>query len=111
MSDAPKTRRQMLEEFLAANPNDAFPLYGLAIECANTGDVNAAEEYFRRLVSAHPEYVASYYHYGQLLLRMGRGGDAQEAFRQGITAARKAGNAHALSELEAALEESATSGG
>jgi TolA-binding protein len=95
----------MLEEFLAANPHDAFPLYGLAIECTNSGDTAAAEDYFRRLVSAHPDYVPSYYHYGQLLLRLRRGQDAQATFRQGIAAAKKAGNAHALSELEAALEE------
>jgi len=100
----------MLEEFLAANPNDSFPLYGLAIECSNSGDTAAAEDYFRRLVAGHPDYVPSYYHYGQLLLRLGRASDAQAAFRQGIAAAHKAGNAHALSELEAALEESVASG-
>ena len=108
MNEAPKTRRQTLEEFLAANPNDAFPLYGLAMECSNTGDTAAAEGYFRRLVAAHPDYVPSYYHFGQLLLRLGRAGDAQASFRQGIAAARKAGDAHAQSELEAALEESVT---
>ena len=101
----------MLEEFLGANPDDAFPLYGLAIECTNTGDTAAAEDYFRKLVSAHPEYVPSYYHYGQLLLRVGRSADAQAAFRQGISEARKAGNAHALSELEAALEDALAGGG
>lgn len=110
MGEAQKTRRQMLEDFLAANPNDAFPLYGLAIECTNSGDTAAAEEYFRRLVSGHPDYVPSYFHYGQLLLRLRRGADAQAAFRRGIAAAKKAGNAHALSELEAALEEAVASG-
>jgi tetratricopeptide (TPR) repeat protein len=100
----------MLEEFLAANPDDAFARYGLALECVNAGDSPAAEENFRRLVSTHPEYVPAYYHFGQLLLRMSRGAEAQGTFRQGIEAARKAGNAHALSELEAALEEAVTGG-
>ena len=100
----------MLEDFLAANPNDPFPLYGLAIECTNAGDTAAAERYIRRLVSGHPDYVPSYYHFGQLLLRTGRAAEAQAAFRQGIEAARKAGNSHAQSELEAALEELVASG-
>jgi tetratricopeptide (TPR) repeat protein len=110
VADALKTRRTMLEEFLAANPGDAFARYGLALECINGGDNAAAEENFRRLISAHPEYVPGYYHYGQLLVRLARGPEAQGTFRQGIEAARKAGDAHALSELEAALEEAVASG-
>jgi tetratricopeptide (TPR) repeat protein len=96
----------MLEEFVAANPADAFARYGLALECVNGGDNSAAEDNFRKLISAHPEYVPGYYHYGQLLMRLARSAEAQGTFRQGIEAARKAGDAHALSELESALEES-----
>lgn len=105
MPDAPKSRREMLEEFLAANPTDAFARYGLALECANAGDNAAAENNFKQLIAAHPEYVPSYYHFGQLLLKLARGADAQNIFCQGIAAAKKAGDAHALSELEAALAE------
>jgi tetratricopeptide (TPR) repeat protein len=108
MPDAPKTRRAMLEEFLAANPADAFARYGLALECVSAGDGAAAEVHFRQLLAAHPEYVPGYYHYGQLLVKLARGADAQHTFRQGIAAAQKAGDAHALSELEAALEETVT---
>jgi len=105
MSDALRSRRQMLEEFLAANPADAFARYGLAMECINAGDTAAAEGHFSQLVTAHPEYVPGYYHYGQLQVRLGHGDDARKTFRAGIAAAQKAGDAHALSELEAALEE------
>jgi len=96
----------MLEEFLAANPSDAFARYGLALECVNAGDDADAENQFRQLISAHPEYLYGYFHYGQLLLRLSRGTEAQNTFRQGITAAKKAGDAHALSELETALADS-----
>jgi predicted Zn-dependent protease len=95
----------MLEEFLAANPTDAFARYGLALECAKDDDDAAAESQFRQLLSEHPDYLYGYFHYGQLLLKLSRKADAQNTFRQGITAAKKAGDAHALSELEAALEE------
>jgi len=108
MPDAQKSRRAMLEEFLAANPADAFARYGLALECVNAGDNTAAESNFHQLATAHPEYVPGYYHYGQLLLKLGRGADAQNVLRQGIAAAKKAGDAHALSELEAALEEASS---
>lgn len=110
MTDAPKSRREMLEEFLAANPGDGFARYGLALECVNGGDDGAAENHFRQLVSAHPDYLYGYYHYGQLLLRLERDAEAQQIFRKGIEAARKAGNAHALSELESALEDAVASG-
>src|ERR1035438_2314557 len=58
-----KTRRQMLEEFVAAKPNDAFARYGLAMDCANSGDSAAADEHFKALLGSHPEYVAGYFQY------------------------------------------------
>jgi tetratricopeptide (TPR) repeat protein len=106
VTDAPNPRRAMLEGFLAANPDDAFARYGLALECVSAGDNVAAEQHFRRLLTVHPEYVPGYFHYGQLLMRLSRAAEAQGAYRTGIDAARKAGDSHALSELEAALEES-----
>jgi cytochrome c-type biogenesis protein CcmH/NrfG len=42
-----KSRREMLEEFVARKPDDAFSRYGLAMECMNSGDVAAANEHFR----------------------------------------------------------------
>jgi len=100
----------MLEEFVAANPTDAFARYGLAMECAKADEDAAAESNFRELLSAHPDYLYGYFHYGQLLVKLGRGAEAQETFRQGIAAAKKKGDAKALSELEAALEEAVASG-
>ncbi len=100
----------MLEEFLAATPNDAFARYGLAMELTKTGEDAAAETQFRQLLASHPDYLYGYFHYGQLLLKLGRGADAQETLRQGVAAAKKAGDAHALGELEGALEESLASG-
>ena len=59
-----KSRRQMLEEFVAKNPADAFGRYGLAMECMKTGDSAAAEENFKELIDAHADYVAAYFQYG-----------------------------------------------
>jgi predicted Zn-dependent protease len=100
-----KTRREMLEAFVAQKPTDAFARYGLAMECANTGDSAAAGEHFQALLSAHPEYVAGYFQYGQLLAKTGRTGEARSTLSTGIDAARRAGDDHARSEMEAALAE------
>ncbi len=98
-----KTRRQMLEEFVAAHPSDAFALYGLAMDCSNAGDAADADLHFKKLLGTHPEYVPAYYHYGQFLARSGRTEEARTTLSNGIAVARRASDDHARSELEAAL--------
>ena len=98
-----KSRREMLEEFVAAHPSDAFARYGLAMDCAKAGDTTAAGQHFQALLAAHPEYVAAYFHYGQLLAKAGRTEEARSTLAAGISAAQRAGDAHARSEIEAAL--------
>jgi predicted Zn-dependent protease len=100
-----KTRRQMLEEFVAAKPNDAFARYGLAMECANSGDAPAADEQFKSLLATHPNYVAGYFQYGQFLAKSGRVEDARAALNTGIATALRTGDDHARTEMEAALAE------
>jgi tetratricopeptide (TPR) repeat protein len=98
-----KTRREALEEFVASHPNDAFARYGLAVECENQGDHAAAIENFDKLLAAHPDYVTGYFQYGQLLARLSRTEEARRHLRDGIDAARRTGDQHALSEMESAL--------
>jgi thioredoxin-like negative regulator of GroEL len=104
MTQAPKkTRRQMLEEFVAAHPQDAFARYGLAVECANAGDSETAGAHFTQLIEAHPDYVAGYFQYGQLLGRVGNTDKAKATLLAGVDAARRTGDEHARSEMESAL--------
>jgi len=105
MSQQQKTRRQTLEEVVGSNPDNAFARYGLAMECVNAGEDEAAREHFCKLLSMQPDYLAAYYHYGLLLKKIGHTKEALEILRAGIPVARKAGNEHARSELEAALAE------
>lgn len=93
----------MLEEFLAAHPQDAFARYGLAMECAKQGDSDAAVDNFEKLLTENPNYVAGYFQYGQLLARLARTADAKRTLSNGIEAARRTGDQHAGSEMEAAL--------
>jgi cytochrome c-type biogenesis protein CcmH/NrfG len=105
MTEQKKTRRQQLEEFLAKNPHDAFTLYGLALECGNTGDFPSAESYFRTLLQSNPDYVPGYQMYAQSLAQNDRANDARAILAQGIQAATRLGNQHARSEMEGLLSE------
>jgi len=98
-------RRQKLEEFVAKNPADAFARYGLAMECVQGGETEAAERHFRALLETNPDYTVGYYHFGQLLARMKRSNEAREVLSKGVAVAQKAGNSHALEEMRVALAE------
>jgi tetratricopeptide (TPR) repeat protein len=103
MPQTQKSRREMLEQFVAEKPGDAFARYGLALECVKLGDDPAAVLHFQKLLEAHPEYVAGYFQYGQLLARIGRTGEARKLLSDGVVVAQKAGDMHARDEMQAAL--------
>jgi tetratricopeptide (TPR) repeat protein len=103
MTQTTKARREMLEGFVNSNPNDAFARYGLALECAKLGDDVAASENFRQLLTAHPEYVAGYFQFGQLLARTGQLPEARRILGAGISTAAKTGDTHARDEMQSAL--------
>ncbi|MGB7284078.1 MAG: tetratricopeptide repeat protein [Candidatus Acidiferrum sp.] len=105
MSDQKKTRRQLLEEFVARKPDDAFSRYGLAMECMNSGDPAAADAHFRALLERNAGYIPAYLMYGQLLARESRNEEARQILSNGITAAAKKGDEHARSEMETLLSE------
>ena len=103
MTQTQKSRREMLEQFVAAKPEDAFARYGLALECVKQGDESAAVRHFQKLIAAHPGYVAGYFQYGQLLGRIGRPEEARKTLSDGIVIASQAGDMHARDEMQAAL--------
>ncbi len=105
MTEQKKTRRQMLEEFVATKPDDAFSRYGLALECMNNGDSASAGLHFRALLERNSDYIPAYLMYGQLLVREQRIEEAKRVLANGIAAAVKKGNEHARSEMEALLTE------
>lgn len=107
MAQAPqapqKNRRVILEAFVAAHPKDPFARYGLALECANCGDLEAAAGQFQQLLADNPDYVAGYHQYAQLLTRLDRNSEARRILTAGIEVARHAGNDHARSQMESLL--------
>jgi predicted Zn-dependent protease len=105
MTNLKKTRRQMLEEFVAKKPDDAFSRYGLAMECMNSGDPSAADTHFRALLERNADYIPAYLMYAQLLARESRPDEAIQVLTTGIAAAAKKGDQHARSEMETLLGE------
>ena len=103
MTQTQKSRREVLEQFVAEKPADAFARYGLALECAKLGDDQAAAENFQKLLEGNPGYVAGYFQFGQFLARVGRVEEARKLLSDGILVAQNAGDMHARDEMQATL--------
>ncbi len=97
-------RIEILNGFLNENPNDSFSRYALALEYAKLGQDDGALREFEAVKTRDPDYVATYFQLGQLYQKLGRADEAGQTFRAGIGIARKAGDDHTRSELEAAME-------
>ncbi len=52
MATTQKSRRELLEQFVAQKPSDAFARYGLALECVKLGDDSAAAGHFHKLLES-----------------------------------------------------------
>ncbi len=92
-----------LNEILTENPSDAFARYGLAMEYSKQGDLDRALAEFSILLEKNPDYTAGYFMAAQTLARAQRIQDARKMLIDGITSARRTGNLHAQSEMEAML--------
>jgi hypothetical protein len=105
MTEQRKSRRQLLEEFVAKEPNDPFSRYGLALECSNSGDAPNADLHFRELLQRNIEYVPGYLMYAQFLTKQSRNDEPRAVLNTGITVAARKGDAHARSEMETLFAE------
>jgi predicted Zn-dependent protease len=92
-----------LNEVLTENPKDAFARYGLAMEYSKQGDFDRALAEFGILLDNHPDYTAGYFMAAQTLARAERVEEARKMLHDGIASARRTGNLHAQSEMEAML--------
>ena len=100
-----ESRVAALQEILKENPNDAFARYALGLEYSGAGDTDAALAEFAKLLEAHPDYTNGYFMSAQALARVDRIDEARVMLQRGIESARRTSNRHALSEMEAMLDE------
>jgi predicted Zn-dependent protease len=102
---ASSPRMQQIEAMLADDPGDAMLRYMLGMEYASAGDDEGAVREFRKLTDGEvgEPYVPAFHMAGQALARLGREPEAADVLRRGIEAARKAGDLHALGEMQGLL--------
>jgi len=60
---------------------------------------------FSTLLANHPDYTAGYFMAAQTLANAGRIAEAIERLKAGVGCAARTGNSHALSEMQAMLDE------
>ncbi|SHI87121.1 hypothetical protein SAMN02745146_1758 [Hymenobacter daecheongensis DSM 21074] len=98
------TRLEQLLSFYADDPNDPFTIYAIATEYRAT-EPQRAMSYYQTLLDEHPDYVGTYYHAGKLLEQLQKPEEAEKVYRRGLQVSRQAGQLHAASELQQALNQ------
>jgi cytochrome c-type biogenesis protein CcmH/NrfG len=94
-----------LNEILQLDPANAFARYGLAMELNSQGKSDAALAEFSTLIGHNPDYVPAYQMSAQTLAKLGRKEEALGRLHEGIAAANRTGNQHALAEMDAMRDE------
>lgn len=84
---------------LAADPGDAFLRYGLSQELDKEGLHDRSLELLAGLMRDATPYVPAFFMAGQQFARLNRVDEARAVLRDGIEAARQAGNSHAAGEM------------
>lgn len=98
-------RIEKLKEFLKTSPNDCFLNHALALEYIKAGEDGDARQLFEKNLQQDPAYVATYYHLGKLLERLGDQEKAINIYECGMQQAKTAGDMHSYNELQGAYED------
>lgn len=99
-----ETRLQQLIKFYEEDPQDAFNVYGLALEYYKT-DLLKSEELFSKLLSDFPDYLPAYYHAAKLKEELNANEIALTIYTQGMDLAKKLKDRKTLQELQSAYNE------
>jgi predicted Zn-dependent protease len=94
-----------LKEILAQDGKNSFARYGLAMELASQGETVAALAEFDILLANDPGYTAGYFMSAQTLAAAGRTPEAVVRLKTGVSCAERSGNRHAVSEMQAMIDE------
>jgi len=94
-----------LKEILELDPKNSFARYGLAMELASRGETTASLAEFDTLLANDPSYTAGYFMAAQTLSTAGRTQEAITRLKDGISCAAHGGNNHAVSEMQAMLDD------
>jgi tetratricopeptide (TPR) repeat protein len=98
-------RIEQLQAILQREPNDAFCLYGLAMEYVKMGRLDEAIAHFDLAITANPRDSYVYFHKAKAQQQAGDIPAARESLRRGLEQARATADAKAMSEIAAFLDE------
>ena len=102
---ANEKRLMMLEQITQAGQADSFAWYGLALEYKSFERIDDALKTFTTLRQNDPAYVPMYLMCGTMLVEAARVAEGREWLETGLDKANAAGNSHAASELQEALNQ------
>lgn len=98
-------RLQKLQEFLAKDPNDSFTQYAIGLEYASMHKFTEAIEMMEALRTRDANYVPTYYQLADFYRQTEQKEKALAIYTEGIARARANHDLHALSELQAAMDD------
>ncbi len=94
---------EQLHELLKENQKDTFLRYALALEHVKLKEFELAKNIFQEIIIEDPNYLATYYQYGNLLAETGDNSLAEVIFKKGIDIATEQNKLKTRQELEQAL--------
>jgi predicted Zn-dependent protease len=92
-------RLEQLEEMLAADPDDKFLQYALAMELRGQEQLDRSVEIFLSMTKGDPPHVPAFFMGGQVLVMLDRIEEAQTLLQAGIEQADIQGDSHAAGEM------------
>lgn len=98
------TRREQLEQLLAASPNDEFLQYALALNYSSEGQPAEAARRLEQVNQRFPNNVAAWFQRGKILAQLGEEDAARDVLKTGMSVARRVGDSHAESEMQALMD-------
>lgn len=98
------SRLRELESMHDQDPQDPFLIYALAREYELNQATMQALLMYEHLVTDHPGYIATYYHYARLLYSAGNHHEAIRMIKVGIEEGLKAKDMHAVGEMKGLLD-------
>ncbi|MFI5201513.1 MAG: tetratricopeptide repeat protein [Candidatus Kapaibacterium sp.] len=98
-------RLEKLQALLELDPADSFTRYAIGLEFAKAGKFDEAIRTLEELREQDPTYVPTYYMLAGYYRKSGDNESAKLIYEEGIVQARTGNDRHAMSELQAALDE------
>ena len=95
----------ILKQILEQNPTDSFARYGLAMELVSQSRIPEALTEFDTCIRDQPDYVPAYQMSAQTMAANGQKDAALARLHEGIATANRAGNQHAVAEMDALRDE------